>query len=136
MKIHDLNDYYKPKNKPLLPIIVAIVGGIIVVALIIACFLPGDKVDEKGGEQQTEADALATAEPEATPEGLTIKDYSEASTTVVKEEVAATLSAEQISSAIDQGNKAMQAGKFEAARNLYLSAYEGLGTTDLQSQRI
>lgn len=135
MQIHDLNDYYKPKNKPLLPIIVAIVGGIIVIALIIACFLPGDKVEEKGGEQQTEADALATAEPEAAPEGLTIKDYSEASTTVVKEEVAATLSAEQISSAIDQGNKAMQAGKFEAARNLYLSAYEGLGTTDLQKSK-
>lgn len=136
MQIHDLNDYYKPKRKPILPMIVGIVGVIAVGSLIFVSFFPSKKTEEKVEQTPQGAQADSTKAVEETPpEGLTIKDYSEAATTVVKEEVAATLSPEQISSAIDQGNKAMQAGKFEAARNLYLSAYEGLGTTDLQKSK-
>lgn len=136
MQIHDLNDYYKPKRKPVLPMIVGVIGVIVVVALIVVSFWPSKKAQENAEDvkQDTQVDSTKAAE-ETPPEGLTIKDYSEAATTVVKEEIAATLSPEQISSAIDQGNKAMQSGKFEAARNLYLSAYEGLGTTDLQKSK-
>ncbi|MBO7298836.1 MAG: L,D-transpeptidase family protein [Kiritimatiellae bacterium] len=122
MQIHDLNDYYKPKSKPLLPWIVGIVIAILVIALIfVSC------------SKQSKPSTEETTTTEETKEGLTIKEYSDVE--IVKEEIAATLSTNEISSAIDQGNKAMQAGKFEVARNFYLSAYEGLGTTDAKSSK-
>lgn len=125
MQIHDLNDYYKPKSKPLLPYIV---GAIIVILVVALIFVSCSKTNKKADVVEKEK-----VEQEKAPEGLTIKEYAD--TEVVKEEVAATLSADEITSAINQGNKALQAGKFEVARNFFLSAYEGLGTTDLQKSK-
>lgn len=136
MQIHDLNDYYKPKSKPILPVVVGVIGVLVVGVLIYVAFFSG-KADNKDEQVQknvaaTNGDKAKTVEE--APEGLTLKDYSETAS-VVKKEIAATLSPEQISSAIDQANKAMQAGKYEAARDFYLTAYEGLGTSDLKKSK-
>lgn len=128
MQIYDLNEY-KSKGKPILPIVVGIVTAIIIVAILVASFLGGSSV--KAAEAT--ADGGSKSANESTTEGRTIKEYSD--TIVVKEDIPATLSDVEISSLIDQANKAMQAGKYEAARDFYLTAYEGLGTSDLKKSK-
>lgn len=130
MQIHDLNDYYKPKRKPVLPYIVGAVVVIILITIIFASCSSSKKQEAKLDNTAEQAKQQAEA---PAPEGLTIKDYSD--TTVVKEVVEATLTPEQISSAVEQADAAMKNSKFEVARNLFLDAYEGLGTTNPQKSK-
>lgn len=132
MQIHDLNDYYKAKSKPWLPMLLIVV--VIAVIVIVVMHFTSKSEEEKleGAAADKAVEAQAPEKPEV-KEGLTIKDYAD--TAVVKEEVAATLSSDEIESAITQGNAALKAGKFEVARNFFLSAYEGLGTTDPQKSK-
>lgn len=128
MQIYDLNEY-KSKGKPILPIVVGIVTAIIIIAILVASFF--GESSEKAAEAT--AEGVSKAANESTTEGRTIKEYSD--TIVVKEDIPATLSDVEISSLIDQANKAMQAGKYEVARDFYLTAYEGLGTSDLKKSK-
>ena len=132
MQIHDLNDYYKPRKKPILPIVLGVIVAAIVICGIVFSF-SSEKTPEEQTSNAEETSADIKTVEQTPPEGLTIKDYE--TPIVVKEEVAATLTEAEIASAIEQGDKAVHSAKFEAARNFYLSAYEGLGTTDLKKSK-